>query len=70
MQSDFLHEGYADKKELEEIEKRLFELRSELLRQDDDLPGRTGRELRAEVERLEKKAQEIHLKLEHLEHEA
>ncbi len=70
MKSNFFDEGYAEKKELEEIEKRLLELRTELRHDDDHTTGRSDTLLRAEIHQLEKKKQEIHLKLERLEYEA
>lgn len=70
MKSDFFDEGYADKKALEDIEKQLLELRAELRHEGDHTTGRSDTLLRAEIHQLEKKREEIHLKLEHLEHEA
>lgn len=70
MNSDFFTEGYAHAAhELAEIEDRLLTLRHELTHAQDETTGRSDKQVRDEIEALEKKKQSLHLKLEHEENE-
>ena len=68
MDSDFFTEGYADKKALDEIEKRIEELRSELAGGFDHATGRSKHDVEKEIEALTQQKDGLLLKLE--QHEA
>lgn len=59
MDSDFFTDGYAEKKELEEIEARLLELRSELTGGFEHSAGRSDKELEEQIDELIKRKEEL-----------
>jgi len=65
MNSDYFSDGYADQKMLEEIDAKLSELRHELTHGFDHTTGRSDSQIEEEIKALEKKRDELHLKLEH-----
>jgi len=67
MDSDFFTEGYADKKALDEIEKRISELHAEHAGGFDYVTGRSKHDIEKEIEALSKQRDDLLLKLEHNE---
>jgi hypothetical protein len=55
MDSDFLSGGYAHKKELDDLEKKLIELKAEFSDEGDSGHGRPAREVEDEIAETEAK---------------
>jgi hypothetical protein len=67
MDSDYFTEGYAEKKELVEIEERLASLKDELTQSGEYSTGRSETDIKEQIEALERRKEELHLKIEHEE---
>lgn len=67
MDSDFFSEGYAHKKELDEIRERIESLQSELTGGYDHTTGRSQQEIQDKIASLRKRQDELLLKLKHEE---